>query len=69
MPHELTRRFGLVTTSLRYQCDCTNNEIITINVVYTKEDWENEERFLDIVRAARRDMITEIKQHIKGATA
>jgi hypothetical protein len=67
MTHNLTRQFGMVSTSMRYQCGCDNQEVIAISVAYTKEDWENEERFLDIVRAARRDMIIEIKQHIRGA--
>lgn len=63
MPHELQHKHGLIIASLRYQCPCDNQEIIAIQVCFEPRTWEDENLFLDLMRSARRDMITEIRQH------
>lgn len=63
MTHELREKHHMVVTTLRYQCPCDNQEVITISVVFNEAMFANEIEFMEIMRSARRDMITEIRQH------
>lgn len=66
MTHELNKMLP-VTISFRYQCPCDGREVLQIQVVCGEREFENEAHFLDIMKAARRDVIIEVNQHIKGA--
>ena len=63
MPHELMDKLGLIATTLRYQCPCEGREVIALTVMFDRFDFADEEKFVEVMKIARRDMVTEIAQH------
>ena len=51
-----------MTASLRYRCECGNQELLNIQVVFDSET--DELRFLATMKMMWRDMQTEIRQHV-----
>lgn len=63
-PHAFANPF---IVSMRYQCDCTGGEVLTINTVFDLENFrshEGEEIFIWTMKRMFRDMKTEIAQHM-----
>jgi hypothetical protein len=69
MPHKLMEKLHMIGTTLRYQCPCDNREVIALTVMFNEIDFQDEFRFLEAMRIARLDMITEIRQHTGLADA
>jgi hypothetical protein len=54
--------------SMRYQCECTGGEVLTLSTVFDLEDvasHTDEELFIWIMKRMFRDMKIEIAQHLK----
>lgn len=63
MVHELMKEKHMIAVTLRYQCPCDGREVIALSVMFAEHDFADEIKFLETMRYARRDMITEIRQH------
>lgn len=60
MTHNLVERYPLVA-SLKYRCECENNEVVVIQVVLDADT--TEENFVWTMRRLWRDVHIEIEQH------
>jgi hypothetical protein len=69
MPHHLMNPHGPVLTplmiTLRYQCGCTNKEVITINTVVSAEMMDDHIGMEYLFQTMLKDMKIEIRQHLK----
>jgi hypothetical protein len=54
-----------LTATLRYRCECANNEVLTVSVVMSVD--VNEEIFVWTMQQLWRDVQTEILQHTAKA--
>lgn len=60
--HNLEKRYPLVA-SLKYRCDCANNEVLAISVVLGTET--TEEQFVWTMKQLWRDTKLEVEKHLQ----